>query len=149
MVIRTIKDLKKLRLPDDMADDLIKEYEESRMLVKQSPVVNTQAQKKKTETYIPDYIWTGVKIPIPTREFRFAPPRRWRLDYAWFLPGGKLAVEIEGGAWTMGRHVRGKGFLGDMEKYNALAIDGWRLLRYTPTDIRYFEIRDVIEQLSV
>jgi hypothetical protein len=47
-------------------------------------------------------------IPAPIREYRFAPPRRWRFDLAW--PSLRLALEIEGGTWTGGRHVRGNGF---------------------------------------
>ncbi len=64
------------------------------------------------------------------REYRFHPTRMWRFDYA--IPGHKIAVEVEGGVWTAGRHVRPKGFLGDIEKYNAAAAMGWRVLRVTP-----------------
>jgi very-short-patch-repair endonuclease len=67
-------------------------------------------------------------VPMPEREYKFHPIRKWRVDFAW--PGLKLAVEIEGGIWTRGRHTRGVGVLGDMEKYNALASMGWRLLRF-------------------
>ncbi len=70
-------------------------------------------------------------LPEPTAELQFAPPRRWRLDWSW----GTVALEIEGGAWTRGRHVRGKGYLADMEKYNAAAIMGIKVLRCTPQDV--------------
>jgi len=69
-------------------------------------------------------------MPAPVREFMFHDARKWRIDFAW--TDVKLAVEIEGGAWANGRHTRGKGFIADMEKYNALAEYGWRLLRYVP-----------------
>ena len=72
------------------------------------------------------------RLPMPESEYRFWPPRRFRLDYAW--PSYKLAVEIEGGIWIRGRHNRGKGFLNDMEKYNELARLGWRLYRFTPQE---------------
>ena len=72
--------------------------------------------------------------PAPEEEYRFSPPRRWRLDFAW--PGLKLAVEIEGGMWIQGRHTRGSGFAGDMEKYNALALMRWWLLRFTPQEVK-------------
>jgi very-short-patch-repair endonuclease len=42
-----------------------------------------------------------------------------------------LAVEVEGGMWTRGRHVRGEGYEGDCEKYNAAVLGGWRVLRFT------------------
>ena len=62
-------------------------------------------------------------------EYRFRLDRRWAFDFAW--PLVKLAVEVEGGSWSGGRHVRPKGFAGDCEKYNAASLDGWRVLRYT------------------
>lgn len=64
------------------------------------------------------------------KEYRFHPTRRWRFDYA--LPEHLIALEVEGGIWTKGRHIRPQGFLGDMEKYNAAALLGWRVLRTTP-----------------
>ena len=64
-------------------------------------------------------------------EFRFHPVRRWRFDFA--IPELKIAVEIEGGSWVQGRHTRGAGYQGDMEKYNQAVILGWKVLRYTPT----------------
>lgn len=73
-------------------------------------------------------------LPMPVREYRFALPRRWRVDYAWL--GYKLAVEIEGGCWIKGRHTRGIGFLKDMEKYNTLTMIGWHLLRFTPQEVK-------------
>ena len=71
----------------------------------------------------------AIRLPDPETEHRFAPPRRWRLDLAW--PQALLAVEIEGGIWTNGRHTRGAGFLADCEKYNEATLLGWRILRVT------------------
>ncbi len=81
-------------------------------------------------------------LPRPVPEYKFDPSRKWRFDYAWpkrtkqghFVVGG-VALEIEGGVWTKGRHTRGKGFIKDMEKYNAAALAGWKLLRCTPQDV--------------
>lgn len=66
----------------------------------------------------------------PESEYRFTEARDWRLDYAW--PDCRVAVEIEGGAWTGGRHTRGRGFIEDCKKYNSVQLLGWTLLRYTP-----------------
>jgi very-short-patch-repair endonuclease len=65
------------------------------------------------------------------REYRFAPPRRWRFDFV--LPGtGKdLAIEVEGGAWN-GGHKRGAAADTDCEKANAAVLRGWNVLRFTP-----------------
>lgn len=72
-------------------------------------------------------------LPTPTPEYRFHPERMWRLDYAW--PERMVAVEIEGGIFVAGRHSRGAGMLGDMAKYNAATLLGWRLLRYSPAQL--------------
>jgi very-short-patch-repair endonuclease len=63
------------------------------------------------------------------REYRFAPPRRWRADFA-ILPQ-RILIEIEGGVWSGGRHTRGWGFENDCEKYNCAALLGWKVLRYS------------------
>lgn len=64
------------------------------------------------------------------KEHRFYQPRKWRFDYA--LPLYKIAVEVEGGVWTGGRHVSPRGFLNDMTKYNTATLLGWRVFRTTP-----------------
>jgi hypothetical protein len=63
------------------------------------------------------------------REFFFYPSRKFRFDFAW--PKYSLAVELEGGTWSNGRHVRGKGFESDCDKYNAATMMGWRIFRGT------------------
>ena len=81
------------------------------------------------------------------KEFRFHEKRRWRFDYCHVET--KTAVEVEGGVWTRGRHTRGKGFIGDMDKYNAAAELGYAVLRYTTDQMNkaetYEQIRRVIE----
>jgi very-short-patch-repair endonuclease len=73
-------------------------------------------------------------LPVPQSEFAFHPVRKWRVDFAY--PDKKIAIEVEGGIYTKGRHVRGQGYEKDCEKYNELAICGWRLIRATPTLIK-------------
>ena len=63
-----------------------------------------------------------------TPEFKFHPVRKWRFDFA--LAKG-VAVEVDGGIWIAGRHVRGKGVEEDMEKLNSAALLGWRVLRFS------------------
>ena len=72
-------------------------------------------------------------LPRPEREYRFNPTRKWLFDHAW--PASRVAVECEGGAWSNGRHTRGAGYIGDMEKYNEAALLGWIVLRFTPDQI--------------
>lgn len=77
-------------------------------------------------------------LPVPVTEHKFAahmqPPRQWRFDFAWVNvdePGG-VALEVEGGIYTNGRHVRGKGYEGDMAKYSTAAAMGWKVIRVSP-----------------
>lgn len=83
----------------------------------------------------------GIKLPEP--EFRFHPERRWRFDFAW--PAQMVALEVEGGIWTQGRHIRAGGFVADMEKYNAAASLGWRLFRCTPKTLYNSQTLEMIE----
>jgi very-short-patch-repair endonuclease len=73
------------------------------------------------------------KLPQPEREYRFAAPRRWRFDFAWWPQ--KVAVEVEGGSWIGGAHTRGAHFEQDAEKYNEAGLAGWLVLRVTPRQI--------------
>ncbi len=74
-----------------------------------------------------------VGLPMPEAEVRFAPPRRWRFDWAW--PGARLALEVDGGVWAAGRHSRGSGIVKEHEKFNAAAALGWRVMRCTPQSV--------------
>jgi hypothetical protein len=78
------------------------------------------------------YYWRTLApdAPEPKHEYRFHPERRWQFDFAW--PGAMAAVEVEGGIWSKGRHVRGNGYEDDCKKYNAAALLGWRVFRCTP-----------------
>lgn len=78
-------------------------------------------------------ICLSLGMNCPEAEHKFHPTRKWKFDFAFVHH--KIAVEIEGGVWTGGRHTRGSGFVKDMEKYNAATELGWRILRYTPSDL--------------
>ena len=86
-----------------------------------------------TKVFLADLNELG--IPEPVKEYPFAKPLRvWRADFAW--PEYSLIVEIEGGVWTKGRHITPEGFLEDANKYNSMVILGWKLLRFTPQQVR-------------
>lgn len=77
-----------------------------------------------------DVLCKAMGIPAPEAEYRFAPPRRWRFDYAW--PQQKLALEVQGGLFVQGRHSRGAALLKEHEKLNTAASMGWRIVYCTP-----------------
>ena len=77
------------------------------------------------------------------KEFKFHPVRKWRFDYA--FPEHKIALEVECGVWTGGRHTSSVGFLNDMEKYNTATLMGWRVFRTTPDDLYRKKTLDLIK----
>lgn len=68
------------------------------------------------------------------QEFKFHPDRQWRADF--HIIGTRILVEVEGGIWSGGRHTRGKGYLGDMEKYNAATVLGYQVLRFSTEQVK-------------
>ena len=68
------------------------------------------------------------------QEYKFHPERNWRADF--WITGSKILVEVEGGIWSGGRHTRGKGFIADMEKYNAAAVMGFKVLRFDTQQVK-------------
>ena len=77
-------------------------------------------------------------LQVPVKEYGFHPKRKWRFDLAWpdlWVFDGPLALEIEGGAFTGGRHTRGAGFVKDLAKYNEAVRLGWRVLRVLPNQL--------------
>ncbi|SSO21328.1 Protein of uncharacterised function (DUF559) [Acinetobacter nosocomialis] len=79
------------------------------------------------------------------KEYKFHPTRKWRADF--FITGTKILVEVEGGIWSGGRHTRGKGYLGDMEKYNEASAMGFTVLRFSTEQVKSGLALKKIEQL--
>ena len=95
-----------------------------------------RTRQRSNSVQIKDVFTTICKTDLKVecvKEHKFHPKRKWRFDYA--IPEHKIALEVEGGVWTGGRHIRAQGFLGDMEKYNTATLMGWRVFRTTPDDL--------------
>ena len=84
-------------------------------------------------------------LPIPIREFKFHPKRKWKSDFVWTEQ--KLIVEVEGGIFSNGRHTRGIGFQNDCEKYNSATCLGYRVIRVTAEHIRSGQALKWIEEI--
>ena len=83
---------------------------------------------------------------IPSvREYKFHSIRKWRFDFAIGDDPqiAKIAIEVEGGIHTNGRHTRGGGYSSDLIKYNAALLGGWKVLRYTTSQISPAVIDDI------
>jgi very-short-patch-repair endonuclease len=72
-------------------------------------------------------LWQELRGPLLVPEHRFDKTRKWRFDLA--HPVAHVAIELEGGIHSGGRHNRADGFKKDCEKYNSAAADGWILFR--------------------
>lgn len=107
-----------------------------------------QAPKHKKRSWLEerlaDYIGSA-GLPQPIREFRFAPPRLFRFDFAW--PALGIALEAEGGIWIRGAHSRGAGYADDADKYNLAALQGWRVFRVTERQVRDRSAFELVQQI--
>ncbi len=106
-----------------------------------------QVSKPRAASYNPVIVSAYYKsegLPAPVFEHRFHPSRKWRFDIAW--PERRVAVEVEGGIWTQGRHTRASGYNKDREKYNTAAAMGWQVLRYAPCEVCMAETIEQIKQ---
>ena len=79
------------------------------------------------------------------QEFEFHPKRKWRADF--HLVGKKILVEVEGAIWSGGRHTRGKGYIGDMEKYNAATMMGFQVIRFSTDQVKSGHAIQQIEKM--
>lgn len=98
-----------------------------------TPIRRNKTRQTKPQTPQTDYFTLLCRSDLKVeciKEHRFHPTRKWRFDYA--IPEHKIAIEVEGGVWTGGRHISPKGFLGDVEKYNTATVMGWKVLRTIP-----------------
>lgn len=78
-------------------------------------------------------LWRALRhLPGAEQEFAGAvADRKFKLDIA--FPAQKLCVEVDGWEW----HGKHKGdFQRDRERQNLLTLNGWRILRFTASDIR-------------
>jgi len=80
-------------------------------------------------------------------EYRFHKKRKWRFDFA--IPELKIAIEIDGGVWTQGRHNRGSGYVKDLQKFNAAAAMGWLILKFTPDQLDKNETFQLIKETVI
>lgn len=88
--------------------------------------------------------------PEPVREWKFHPIRRWRFDLAWVDKW--IAVEVQGGVWSQGKHGRGSGVAKDYEKLNTAQIMGWKVLQFETSSVNSgeaaIEISDYLERIK-
>ena len=58
-------------------------------------------------------------------EYYFAKPRKFRWDFAHLE--SRIAIELQGGTYSKGRHTNGAALAREYEKLNIAAQKGWRV----------------------
>ena len=86
--------------------------------------------------------YAGEELPKPEIEYRFDIDRGWRFDFAW--PNQKVALEVQGGLFVNGAHVRGAAVVKEHEKLNWAAMHGWRVLYCQPSDVASVRVARMI-----
>lgn len=92
-----------------------------------------------------EYMIKAENLPDPQREFRFCRDRKFRFDFAW--PILRIAVEVQGGLWIIGRHNRPASMEKEYEKLNLATLYGWRVFLFTPRMIHSGEALDLLKQV--
>ncbi len=86
-------------------------------------------------------------LPTPRFEWSFHPERKWRLDIAFIVNCGVgVALEVQGGLFTQGRHTRGAALLDEYQKLNEAQIMGWAVLLVTWQQIDSGEAFALVER---
>lgn len=105
-----------------------------------------------------ELLWRSLGGGELKKEHKFAEGRRFRFDYYVdvekrlpLLPNfltSCIAIELEGGVWSRGRHTRPTGFLNDMEKYNLAASMGILVFRVPSHDISTKWLTPIIKTIN-
>lgn len=77
------------------------------------------------------YYWKLLgNAPEPIAEYNFDAHLKRKHRFDWAFVEQKIAVEVDGGAWTYkgGRHATDK----DREKMNIAASEGWVVFHFSP-----------------
>lgn len=95
-----------------------------------------------------EILWRSLGGCELAKEHQFAPSRKFRMDYFAEWNGIRFAVELEGGIYIRGRHLRPGGFLRDMEKYNLAAQLGIFVFRVPSHNISSEWLSPIIKSLK-
>lgn len=87
----------------------------------------------------------SAKITGWKRQYKYVPGRKFQADFA--FPVQKLIVEVDGGIYTRRAHGSVGGIIADMRRTNIAAINGWRVMRFRPDEIRK-EPDSIVEQIK-
>jgi very-short-patch-repair endonuclease len=72
-------------------------------------------------------VWQRCNGPALRKEFKFCEVRDWRNDY--LHEPTRIIIELDGGVFNGGRHVRPQGFIEDCVKLNMATMHGYGVIR--------------------
>jgi hypothetical protein len=88
--------------------------------------------------------WFLLGGPDLEKEYKFCPTRDWLADYR----VGNVLIELDGGVWTGGRHVRGGGYIEDCFKLNTAVMLGYRPIRIATGMATAAYLESLIKQIQ-
>jgi len=135
--------------PNDVLKGLLKKQPPKRKLTEPKKEARRLATIAKREAFFAKL--KAADIPLPQYEYLFTHEiglkTMHRADYAW--PEFNVALEVEGGIWSNGGHVRGSGKTRDIAKMNLYARAGYRVIYCVPKTLCSKEtiqtIKDVLK----
>jgi len=114
--------------------------------LKRPPPVVEYSMKINRNAILFEKLWAECsKLPLQ-KEYKFCDGRKFKSDYS--LVDHGILIELEGGTWSGGRHVRGKGYANDCEKYNIATRIGWRVIRLTTDMITKEWVRFIVDMVE-
>lgn len=72
-------------------------------------------------------------LPKPEMQALLIPSRKFRWDLAW--PAYRVCVDVQGGMYSNGRHLRVQGYETDLVKSALVQLEGYIALAFTPRQI--------------
>ena len=94
-----------------------------------------------------EHLWFACQGPELEREYRFHPLRKWRIDY--YHAPTYTGIELEGGLYSEGRHIRAAGYQSDIEKYNAAAMQGITVLRLGTGQVDRRHVMEIVSYVRL
>lgn len=102
---------------------------------------NTAVHGRRKETSTQSHLETKVADDLRDCQLldgckpqhKFHPHRKWLIDFAW--PRYRIALEVNGGTYSRGRHSRGTGQRNDYEKWSEASILGWLVILVDSKDV--------------
>ena len=79
----------------------------------------------------------------PEVQYKYVPGRKFEADFCFVTE--KLIVEVDGGVYGRRAHGSISGILADMKRTNYASMNGYRVMRYEPSEITKEPARVIAE----